>query len=164
MLCGRRLAMQMLIMICMHDEGLHSALVMLHGDQNERASLLCYARLGRHQRVQHAGQTEYQQLSPEELKACTDAARPGSARVREMHPAVLKSLYRRGLLYYDVPIWPDDNVSIPPLEVHCLHAPFAVHARRSIRPPQDEVCCKLQEIFARPFVIRSWSQIDATLC
>lgn len=66
-----------------------------------------------------AGQTEFQQLMPDELKACTDAARPGSARVREMNPAVMRSLYKRGLLYFDVPIWPDDHVSIPPLEVCC---------------------------------------------
>ena len=66
---------------------------------------------------QGAGQAEFQALSSQELAVCTEAAKPGSARVGDMDQGLVGSLYRRGLLYFSVPIWPDDHVSIPPLEV-----------------------------------------------
>ena len=63
------------------------------------------------------GQAEFQALSSQELATCTEAAKPGSARVGDLDPGLVGSLYRKGLLYFSVPIWPDDHVSIPPLEV-----------------------------------------------
>lgn len=48
---------------------------------------------------------------------CTEAARPGGVRLRDTDAALVESLHKRGLLYLDVPIRPDDHVSIPPLEV-----------------------------------------------
>ena len=55
-------------------------------------------------------------MSGEELALCTQAAQSRGARARDLHPATLQALLRRGLLYLDVPIRPDDHVSIPPLE------------------------------------------------
>ena len=63
-----------------------------------------------------SGQAEYAGLSPPEVSLCTEAAKPSAARVADLDGALVASLYRRGLLYFNVPIWPDDHVSIPPLE------------------------------------------------
>ena len=86
-----------------------------------------------------AGQAEFQALSSQDLAACTEAAKPGSARVADLDQGLVASLYRRGLLYFNVPIWPDDHVSIPPLEVRvesssaelCLKGPDLAGASRS---------------------------------
>lgn len=65
-----------------------------------------------------AGEVEFRSLNPTELAVCTEAARPGGLRLRDTDDAALMdSLHRRGLLYLEVPIRPDDHVSIPPLEV-----------------------------------------------
>ena len=53
---------------------------------------------------------------------CTEAARPGGLRLREADAAMIDSLHRRGLLYLEVPIRPDDHVSIPPLEARAPRA------------------------------------------
>ena len=66
-----------------------------------------------------AGQAEYQSLSPQEVALCMEAAKAHAARVGDLDSALIASLYRRGLVYFNVPIWPDDHVSIPPLEVRC---------------------------------------------
>lgn len=63
------------------------------------------------------GESEVRSLSAEELKAIQDADRPRKLQVRDFNPALLQSLYKRGLIYLDVPIRADDHVSIPPLEV-----------------------------------------------
>ena len=68
-----------------------------------------------------AGETEYRQLAPEELQLCQEACRAGGVRVRDCDPRLLQGLHRRGLVYFDIPIRPDDHVSIPPLEVRRQH-------------------------------------------
>ena len=77
-----------------------------------------------------AGQAEYQQLSQQEVAICTEAAKTGSARVADFDGSLVASLYRRGLLYFSVPIWPDDHVSIPPLEVGFTHLLLKFLTRR----------------------------------
>ncbi len=67
-----------------------------------------------------AGEVEFRNLAPTELAVCTEAARPGGVRVRDSDGTLVESLHKRGLLYLDVPIRPDDHVSIPPLEVRPL--------------------------------------------
>lgn len=51
-----------------------------------------------------------------ELAVCTEAARAGGLRLRDTDAALVGALHRRGLLYLEVPVRPDDHVSIPPLE------------------------------------------------
>lgn len=66
--------------------------------------------------VVNVGEAEYRSLDPGELAACHVAARPGGARCAELHPAAVGTLYRRGLVWLDVPVRPEDHLSIPPLE------------------------------------------------
>ena len=49
---------------------------------------------------------------------CSAAAQAGGARLSGFagEAGVVDELHRRGLLYFEVPIRPDDHVSIPPLE------------------------------------------------
>lgn len=56
-------------------------------------------------------------MTVEELRLCHDACKPQPLRVADVDPKLLRSLYKRGLIYIEVPILPDDHVSIPPLEV-----------------------------------------------
>lgn len=65
------------------------------------------------------GEAEYRQLSPDELAVCQAAAQPGGARFAEVNAAAARQLYRRGLVWLEVPVRSDDHVSIPPLEVRC---------------------------------------------
>lgn len=67
------------------------------------------------------GEVEFRSLAPTELAACTEAARPGGVRLRDADTPLVDQLHRRGLIYLEVPIRPDDHVSIPPLEVRPKH-------------------------------------------
>lgn len=62
------------------------------------------------------GEQEFRGLSPEELKACEEACKPGGCNVADLDRTLLQSLHRKGLVHLDVPIGSDDHVSIPPLE------------------------------------------------
>ena len=62
------------------------------------------------------GEQEFRGLSPEELKACEEACKPGGCHVADLDRSLLQSLHRKGLVHLDVPIRSDDHVSIPPLE------------------------------------------------
>ena len=66
------------------------------------------------------GEQEFRALSPEELKACQDGCKPGACKVADLDRPLLQQLYKKGLIHLDVPIRPNDHVSIPPLEVSCL--------------------------------------------
>ncbi|CAL8463740.1 g3274 [Coccomyxa elongata] len=66
--------------------------------------------------VVNLGEVEFRSLAPTELAACTEAARPGGVRLRDADTPLIDQLHRRGLIYLEVPIRPDDHVSIPPLE------------------------------------------------
>lgn len=77
-------------------------------------------------------------MTVEELRLCHDACKPQALRVGEVDPKLLRSLYKRGLIYLDVPILPDDHVSIPPLEVG---APARPPASRTLPVPS---CCSAQ--------------------
>lgn len=63
-----------------------------------------------------AADSEFRELTEAELAHLKTAALPGDIRVRDMDPPVLATLYRRGLVYWEVPIGPDDRFTIPPLE------------------------------------------------
>ena len=62
------------------------------------------------------GEQEHRALSPEELKVCQDCCKAG-AKVADLDRQLLQQLYKKGLIHLDVPIRPEDHVSIPPLEV-----------------------------------------------
>ena len=64
-----------------------------------------------------AGEVEYRNLSEKELALCTRAAMPAGLKLKEADADLVESLHKKGLLYLEVPIRPDDHVSIPPLEV-----------------------------------------------
>ena len=84
-------------------------------------------------RLRLAGETEFRQLSPEEVALCQEACRPGGLQVQDAGAPALQPFYKRGLVYLDVPIKPTDHVSIPPLEVrYRRHTPCHCHCRISI--------------------------------
>ena len=68
-------------------------------------------------RVACTGEVEYRNLSEKELALCTRAAMPAGLKLKEADVDLVESLHKKGLLYLEVPIRPDDHVSIPPLEV-----------------------------------------------
>lgn len=70
-----------------------------------------------------AAEQEFRELSEAELAHLKTANLPGDIRVRDLEPAVLKQLYRKGLVYFEIPIGPDDRFSIPPLEVSGCFGP-----------------------------------------
>jgi hypothetical protein len=62
---------------------------------------------------------EYRNLTEKELALCTRAAMPGGLKLKDADMDLVEALHKKGLLYLEVPIRPDDHVSIPPLEVLC---------------------------------------------
>ncbi len=50
------------------------------------------------------------------MHACQAAVRPPGLQAHQVDGDVLQSLYRKGLVYIDVPITASDHVLIPPLE------------------------------------------------
>ena len=72
-------------------------------------------------RVVCAGEVEYRNLSEKELALCTRAAMPAGLKLKEADADLVEALHKKGLLYLEVPIRPDDHVSIPPLEVRPPH-------------------------------------------
>lgn len=66
-----------------------------------------------------SGEAEYRELSPGEAQLLRRACEPksGSLCVREFDAELLQQLHRKGLVYLDIPVSPDDRFSIPPLEV-----------------------------------------------
>ena len=77
-----------------------------------------------------AAESEYRELSPEEVANLKTANAPspfsagsssparggGGMRACDLDPEVVTALYGRGLVYFDVPVGPEDRFSIPPLE------------------------------------------------
>lgn len=59
---------------------------------------------------------EYRQLDPTEATVCHIAARPGGARYADLNGMAVRQLYQRGLVWLEVPVRPEDHLSIPPLE------------------------------------------------
>ena len=87
------------------------------------------------------GEQEFRALSPEELKACQDGCKPGGCKVTELDKQLLQQLYKKGLIHLDVPIRPNDHVSIPPLEVR----PTPLHsAAVQSDPPVNGTCLHVQ--------------------
>ncbi|PSC69009.1 puromycin-sensitive aminopeptidase isoform X1 [Micractinium conductrix] len=66
--------------------------------------------------VVNLGEAEYRQLDPTEATVCHIAARPGGARYSDLNGMAVRQLYQRGLVWLDVPVRPEDHLSIPPLE------------------------------------------------
>ena len=63
-------------------------------------------------------ESEFKALMPEELEFLQLASSGGnSVSLAEVNYEMLRSLYRRGLLYLRIPIREDDKFTIPPLEV-----------------------------------------------
>lgn len=83
-------------------------------------------------RAAHAGEVEYRNLTEKELALCTRAAMPGGLRLKDADMDLVEALHKKGLLYLEVPIRPDDHVSIPPLEVLRPHAQSAPEGLRGI--------------------------------
>lgn len=50
-------------------------------------------------------------------QVCHIAARPGGARYADLNGMAVRQLYQRGLVWLEVPVRPEDHLSIPPLEV-----------------------------------------------
>ena len=65
----------------------------------------------------HAGEVEYRNLAEKELALCTRAAMPPGLRLKDADTDMVEVLHKKGILYLEVPIRPDDHVAIPPLEV-----------------------------------------------
>ncbi len=56
-----------------------------------------------------AGEAEYRELSGAEVAALNRACEPKGCRVKELPPDVLLALYRKGLVYLEVPISSEDR-------------------------------------------------------
>ena len=68
--------------------------------------------------VVNLGEVEYRTLSACEAEACRLAANyADGAPYKQLDPHAVLSLYSRGLVWFNIPIQMDDQVSIPPLEV-----------------------------------------------
>jgi FAM91 N-terminus len=66
-------------------------------------------------------ETEHRRLAPGELALCRAAAEgpAGRLRVSDLPPGsihVVQELYRRGLVWFELPVGPGDQISVPPLE------------------------------------------------
>ena len=79
--------------------------------------------------IAQAGEQEFRALTPEELKACQDGCKPGGCKVADLEKQLLQQLYKKGLIHLDVPIRPNDHVSIPPLEVRLNYNQFCAQPR-----------------------------------
>ena len=73
-----------------------------------------------------AGETEYRELSGAEVAALNRACEPRGCRVKDLPADVVKSLYRKGLIYLEVPISQDDRWGAAGGQAA---AGWAVHAR-----------------------------------
>jgi hypothetical protein len=77
----------------------------------------------------HAGEAEFRELTPAEAQLLRQACEPvqgsssSSSSGAAAHPvsgfdgALLQGLYKRGLIFLEVPVAADDRISLPPLEV-----------------------------------------------
>ncbi|GAX73682.1 hypothetical protein CEUSTIGMA_g1133.t1 [Chlamydomonas eustigma] len=64
-------------------------------------------------------ESELRDLSPEEIANLKTAALPqqdGGTCISDLDPIAVAGLHRRSLVYFDIPIQPDDRFLIPPLE------------------------------------------------
>ena len=67
--------------------------------------------------VVNLGEVEYRTMSPTESQVCRLAANHADgAPYKMLDPVAVSSLYARGLVWFNVPIQPQDHISIPPLE------------------------------------------------
>ncbi|KAG1655890.1 hypothetical protein FOA52_006088 [Chlamydomonas sp. UWO 241] len=66
--------------------------------------------------VVNLAESEYRELAPEEVANLKTAALPDPMRVCDLEMDIALRLYRRGLLYFDIPVHTSDCFSIPPLE------------------------------------------------
>ena len=80
----------------------------------------------------HAGEVEYRNLAEKELALCTRAAVPPGLKLKDADMDMVEALHKKGILYLEVPIRPDDHVAIPPLEVWPPRMLRTVHRR--LRP------------------------------
>jgi len=82
------------------------------------------------------GEVEYRSLTKPEVDVCQMAAERGGARCSDVDPLVLEDLYRKGLVWLEVPIAPGDHLSIPPLEVcdFCTSRVFGAHSEDDLYP------------------------------
>lgn len=66
--------------------------------------------------VVNVAEQEYRELNPDELANMKTACLPGNILVRDLDEKVLKSLYKKGLVFLKIPIKEEDRFLIPPLE------------------------------------------------
>ncbi|CAK0785595.1 hypothetical protein CVIRNUC_008805 [Coccomyxa viridis] len=66
--------------------------------------------------VVNIGEVEYRNLAEKELALCTRAAMPPGLKLKDADMDMVEALHKKGILYLEVPIRPDDHVAIPPLE------------------------------------------------
>ncbi|CAD7697174.1 unnamed protein product [Ostreobium quekettii] len=66
--------------------------------------------------VVNVSEPEFRVLSSSELDLLQGACQPQGVTVSEADQTTLRSLYKRGLVYFTVPIKEDDHFTIPPLE------------------------------------------------
>lgn len=64
-----------------------------------------------------AGDGEFRELSPAEAGLLRAACESPCPLVCCYEPGLLQQLYRRGVIYFDIPVAPDDRFTLPPLEV-----------------------------------------------
>lgn len=77
---------------------------------------------------------EHRSLTRAELEVCQAAARHNGARYDTLNSDLVNYLYRRGLVWYDVPVSSEDHLSIPPLEGFVSNKSTAPGGREEVDP------------------------------
>jgi FAM91 C-terminus/FAM91 N-terminus len=93
------------------------------------------------------GEMEHRSLTRAELEVCQAAARHGGARYDTPNAGLVNYLYRRGLVWFDVPISSEDQLSIPPLE--------GFVSNKSISPAGSEEVDPIETLMYQVFVAAS---------
>ena len=96
-----------------------------------------------------AGEADAEDLTPAEMRACQAAVRPPGLQAHQIDGEVLQSLYRKGLVYIDVPIAASDHVLIPPLEARArrLEPAYRLLTIFLWKPVQQTALCRASQGF-----------------
>ncbi|XP_024528555.1 protein FAM91A1 isoform X1 [Selaginella moellendorffii] len=97
---------------------------------------------------------EYRKLSPEELYVIDKVCKEDIKLYCEFDPKVVRSLYRRGLVYFDILVLPDDRFQVSNLEG------FVSNREQSYEDPIEEI---LYAVFVASSEHATISELAATL-
>jgi hypothetical protein len=125
-----------------------------------------------------AGEAEFRELTPAEAQLLRQACEPvqgsssssgGSAAappVSSFDGALLQGLYKRGLVYLEVPVAADDRISLPPLEVRKTKSDVSglrLKLRPGLRPEPETQTAVASNSDSKSLALAAVSQTSCTL-